>query len=216
MRPTFGCRAGENICIARDRDGVLVDVMLSEHRDLAAVKAFFHSARAVTGATPDRVTTGGHEAYPARSGRCWASRCGTGPVDISTIVSSRITAASRADVDPCSASCTQMQPDASAAPTTNSAPFSARDRTCANACPPRPTLSRHAPNRGRSRHARSGPRGNGPAAIAGAAPARKLTKPTCPLLSIVPSKGFLLSIGSSGNKLQTNTRVQTSGGINNG
>ena len=49
---------------AIDRDGVLVDVMLSDHRDLAAAKAFFRSAKAVTGVTPDRVTTDGHDAYP--------------------------------------------------------------------------------------------------------------------------------------------------------
>jgi putative transposase len=35
------------------RDGVLIDVMLSEHRDLAAAKAFFRSAKTVTGVTPD-------------------------------------------------------------------------------------------------------------------------------------------------------------------
>src|ERR1700742_3491615 len=33
---------------AIDRDGALVYVMLSDHRDLAAAKAFFHSAKAVT------------------------------------------------------------------------------------------------------------------------------------------------------------------------
>jgi putative transposase len=49
---------------AIDRDGALVDVMLSEHRDLAAAKAFFRSAKAVTGVMPDRVTTDGHDAYP--------------------------------------------------------------------------------------------------------------------------------------------------------
>jgi hypothetical protein len=42
---------------AIDRDGALVDGVLSEHRDLAATKAFFRCARTVTGATPDRVTT---------------------------------------------------------------------------------------------------------------------------------------------------------------
>src|SRR6476646_1169872 len=47
-----------------DRAGALVDVILSEHRDLAAAKAFFRSAKAVTGVTPDRVTTDGHDAYP--------------------------------------------------------------------------------------------------------------------------------------------------------
>src|SRR5215471_8234518 len=49
---------------AFDRAGALVDVMLSEHRDLAAAKAFFRSAKAVTGVIPDRVTTDGHDAYP--------------------------------------------------------------------------------------------------------------------------------------------------------
>jgi putative transposase len=49
---------------AIDRDGALVDVMLSEHRDLAAAKAFFRSSKAVIGVTPDRVTTDGHDAYP--------------------------------------------------------------------------------------------------------------------------------------------------------
>jgi putative transposase len=49
---------------AIDRDGALVDAMLSEHRDLAAAKAFFRSSKAVTGVTSDRVTTDGHDAYP--------------------------------------------------------------------------------------------------------------------------------------------------------
>jgi putative transposase len=50
---------------AIDRDGALVDVMLSERRDLAAAKAFFRSARTVTRVVPDRVTTDGHDSYPA-------------------------------------------------------------------------------------------------------------------------------------------------------
>ena len=49
---------------AIDRDGALIDVMLSERRDLAAAKRFFRSAKAITGVTPDRVTTDGHDAYP--------------------------------------------------------------------------------------------------------------------------------------------------------
>jgi transposase-like protein len=49
---------------AIDRDGALVDVMLSERRDLAAAKRFFRSAKKVTGVIPDRVTTDGHDAYP--------------------------------------------------------------------------------------------------------------------------------------------------------
>ena len=49
---------------AIDRSGALVDVMFSEHRDMAAAKAFFRSAKAATGVTPDRVTTDGHDSYP--------------------------------------------------------------------------------------------------------------------------------------------------------
>jgi putative transposase len=47
-----------------DRLGALVDVMFSEHRDMAAAKAFSESAKMVTGVTPDRVTTDGHDSYP--------------------------------------------------------------------------------------------------------------------------------------------------------
>jgi transposase-like protein len=49
---------------AIDRDGNLVDVLLSETRDRAAAEAFFRSARVVTGSVPERVTTDGHDAYP--------------------------------------------------------------------------------------------------------------------------------------------------------
>jgi putative transposase len=49
---------------AIDRDGNLIDVYLSETRDLAAAKMFFRSARSVTQVAPDRVTTDGHDAYP--------------------------------------------------------------------------------------------------------------------------------------------------------
>ena len=49
---------------AIDRDGNLVDVLLSEKRDKAAAEAFFRSARTVTGRVPQRVTSDGHDAYP--------------------------------------------------------------------------------------------------------------------------------------------------------
>src|SRR5689334_24076876 len=49
---------------AIDRSGALVDVLFSEQRDMAAAEAFFRSAKAVTGVTPDRVTTDGHDSYP--------------------------------------------------------------------------------------------------------------------------------------------------------
>ncbi len=38
--------------------------MLGEHRDMAAAKAFFRSARSATGIVPDKVTTDGHGSYP--------------------------------------------------------------------------------------------------------------------------------------------------------
>jgi putative transposase len=49
---------------AIDRSGALVDVRLSKTRDMAAAKAFFRSAKAVTGVVPTRVTTDGHDSYP--------------------------------------------------------------------------------------------------------------------------------------------------------
>src|SRR5882757_3150157 len=52
------------LCRAISRSGALVDVMLSEKRDMEAAKRFFRSARAVTGVTPSRVTTDGHDSYP--------------------------------------------------------------------------------------------------------------------------------------------------------
>jgi putative transposase len=49
---------------AIDHSGDLVDTMLSEHRDMAAAKAFFRSAKSTAGLIPDRVTTDGHSSYP--------------------------------------------------------------------------------------------------------------------------------------------------------
>ncbi|MBV8613199.1 MAG: IS6 family transposase, partial [Acetobacteraceae bacterium] len=49
---------------AIDSSGALVDVLFSERRDMRAAKAFFRSAKAATGLTPDRVTTDGHGSYP--------------------------------------------------------------------------------------------------------------------------------------------------------
>jgi putative transposase len=50
---------------AIDRDGNLVDVYLSETRDQEAAEALFRSAVAVTGTTPDKVTTDKHASYPS-------------------------------------------------------------------------------------------------------------------------------------------------------
>jgi putative transposase len=80
----------------------LVDVMLSEHRDLAAARVLFRSAKAVTGVTPDRFTTDGHDAYP-RSIRTELGKhvAASNDADISTTDLGRTTAASRIGVDRC-------------------------------------------------------------------------------------------------------------------
>ena len=49
---------------AIDRDGNLIDTMLSPTRDMKAAQRFFRSARSVAGFVPDRVTTDGHNSYP--------------------------------------------------------------------------------------------------------------------------------------------------------
>ena len=49
---------------AIDRNGNLIDAMLSEHRDMRAANAFFRSAQMTMGHRPDRVTTDGHGSYP--------------------------------------------------------------------------------------------------------------------------------------------------------
>ncbi len=49
---------------AIDRDGNLVDSMLSQHQDMEAARKFFTQARGVVGHKPIRVTTDGHDAYP--------------------------------------------------------------------------------------------------------------------------------------------------------
>jgi len=49
---------------ALDREGNLVDVRLSDTRDLAAAEVFFRAAWTGTGVTPHRITTDGHDAYP--------------------------------------------------------------------------------------------------------------------------------------------------------
>jgi putative transposase len=66
-RPVVGSQVNCRWCYlyrAIDRFGALVDVRLSETRDMAAAKAFFRSAKAVTDVIPARVTTDGHDSYP--------------------------------------------------------------------------------------------------------------------------------------------------------
>jgi len=49
---------------AVDRAGHLIDVRLSDTRDLTAAETFFRSAWTVIGVTPERITTDEHGAYP--------------------------------------------------------------------------------------------------------------------------------------------------------
>jgi putative transposase len=49
---------------AIDRDGNLVDSMLSQTRDMEAAQRFFQQAQEVAGQLPERVTTDGHTSYP--------------------------------------------------------------------------------------------------------------------------------------------------------
>jgi putative transposase len=49
---------------AIDREGNLVDSMLSETRDMAAAKTFFRGAVSVIGKLPRQVTSDGHDSYP--------------------------------------------------------------------------------------------------------------------------------------------------------
>jgi transposase-like protein len=89
---------------AIDTSGALVDVRLSETRDMAAARAFFRSAKLVTGITPARVTTDGHDSYPrairTELGEAVRHRANR----ISTTGLSRIIAPSRADTNRCAGS----------------------------------------------------------------------------------------------------------------
>ena len=121
---------------AIDRSGALVDVMFSEHRDMAAAKAFFRSAKTVTGVTPDRVTTDGHDSYPRAIRSELGKGCGTGPAAISTIGWSRTTGASKAATGRCAASSARDRPPGSVEATTSSATSSASAPALTNMFPP--------------------------------------------------------------------------------
>ena len=121
---------------AIDRDGALVDVMLSEHRELAAARAFFRSAKAVTGVTPDRVTTDGHDAYPrairtelGKHVRHWTSRYPNNRLEQDHRgIKSRL--------DRCLDRRALYQRHATAAAMTNFETSCAADPVCANMFPP--------------------------------------------------------------------------------
>ena len=49
---------------AIDREGNLIDALLSEKRDMDAAQRFFAQALDIAGRAPEQVTTDGHDAYP--------------------------------------------------------------------------------------------------------------------------------------------------------
>ena len=67
---------------AIDRDGNLIDTMLSVTRDMRAAQRFFRSARSVAGFVPDRVTTDGHNSYPRAIRSTLAAGSATGRASI--------------------------------------------------------------------------------------------------------------------------------------
>jgi putative transposase len=49
---------------AIDKEGKLIDVRLSETRDMEAAKSFFEKALSTAGEPPEKVTSDGHDSYP--------------------------------------------------------------------------------------------------------------------------------------------------------
>jgi transposase-like protein len=121
---------------AIDRNGDLVDTLLSEHRDMAAAKAFFRSAKSVADMTPDRVTTDGHDPTHARSALRWAEACSTGRAASRTTAWSRTTGASKGGSDVCAASGRSTRLRGSVEATTNCATISVPAPATASTYPP--------------------------------------------------------------------------------
>ena len=61
----FLCRKGQKRYLYRaiDEDGVVVDVLLRDHRDTASAEAFFRQAIERTGVVPNEVVTDHHQPY---------------------------------------------------------------------------------------------------------------------------------------------------------
>jgi transposase-like protein len=124
------------LCRTIDRDGNLIDAMLSNYRDMKAAQAFFRSAKATLGLRPDRVTTDGHgscpEAIRTVLGRTVRHRT-------SAYLNNRLerdTAASRAGSDVYAASRAPTLLAASVASTASSATFSAHAVVTTRSSPP--------------------------------------------------------------------------------
>jgi hypothetical protein len=86
---------------AIDRSGALVDVRLSETRDMAAARRSFVLPRRSPASRRPGLRRTGTTVTQERSGPNSAKLCGTVPIAISIIGLSRITEASRADTNQC-------------------------------------------------------------------------------------------------------------------
>ena len=117
---------------AIDRDGNLIDTMLSATRDMMAAQRFFRSARSVAGFVPDRVTTDGHNSYPRAIRSTLGRRVPTGRVSIRIIDLNRTIAGSRDGSDVCAASRSMRRPAGSAESTMNSETSVAADPVTTN------------------------------------------------------------------------------------
>ena len=111
-------------------------MLFSEHRDMAAAQAFFRSAQAVTGITPDRVTTDSHDSYPrairTTLGKRVRHRC-------SRCLNNRLEQdhrGSKAAIDPCGALNARDQRLGSVAHTMSCATSSVVAPAIINMCPP--------------------------------------------------------------------------------
>jgi hypothetical protein len=113
---------------AIDRDGNLVDSLLSATRDRKAARRFFRGARAVVGHAPDRSRRTGTTPTPARSAGHSAARSSTAAVAISTIAWNKTTEASSNAPIRCTGSGASRPPHASARRLTNSVITSGLDR----------------------------------------------------------------------------------------
>ena len=103
---------------------------------MAAAQAFFRSAQAVTGVTPDQVTTDGHDSYPSAI----RTILGEGVRHrTSTYLNNRLEQDHRGikgRYRPMRVSNARDQPLGSVAHTMNSATFSALTPATTNTCPP--------------------------------------------------------------------------------
>ena len=78
---------------AMDKQGQLIDSMLSAKRDMATAQRFFRSAQTVAGRRPEQVTTDGHHSYPRALTEVLEKKSNIGVVATKIIGSNRTTGA---------------------------------------------------------------------------------------------------------------------------